>query len=283
MAYLQSHQTLATHPKTRKMARRLDASIPAVIGHLHLLWYWALDHAIDGDVSRFDPDDLADAAGWEGDPDTFVKALTDCGSGGAAGFLDPDGHLHDWADYGGKYGKRVEAARKAANARWESEGDADASDAQCDGNANASDGHALGNAEERRGEESTNPSLLPEGDQPSRKSWRDAYPPPSKLERNAYPHPFEDVWTAYPPNNGAKKAAYRTWRATVLRDGEDVIPKLLTAASHYRQLVEAERRERGKIKHAETFFGPDEHWRTHVEKPAQTTVEPDRRSKGAYL
>jgi hypothetical protein len=173
MAYLPSHQTLATHPKTRKAARRLAVSLPTVIGHLHLLWYWALDHAPDGDLSKFDPDDLADAAGWEGDPDDFVKALTDCGPGDSAGFLDPDGSLHDWDDYGGKYGKRVAAARKAAAVRWHSDDDADAMRTHDEGNATASEAHAKGNAEERRGEKRKEPvprkraTQLPDGWEPT--------------------------------------------------------------------------------------------------------------------
>jgi hypothetical protein len=161
MAYLQSHQELATHPKTRKASRRLGVSIPTMIGHLHLLWYWALDHAPEGDLSRFDPDDLADAAEWEGDPDEFVKTLMGCGPGDSSGFLDPDGKLHDWDEYGGKYGKRVAAARKAAAARWQSDNDAPAPEPQSDGNATASDAHAKGNAEERR-EEKKDPSSEPD-------------------------------------------------------------------------------------------------------------------------
>lgn len=164
MAYLPSHQELASHPKTRKAARQTGMSLPTMIGHLHLLWWWALDHAPDGDLGKYDADDLADAAMWEGDPEAFVKALRECGSAGGEGFLHADGKLHDWAEYGGKYGKRVAAARKAAAARWDSESSPDAerpqsaSDAEpmrshsgC--SANASPAHARGNAEERRGEE----------------------------------------------------------------------------------------------------------------------------------
>jgi hypothetical protein len=220
MAYLQSHQTLATHPKTRKVARRLDVSLPTVIGHLHLLWYWALDHAIDGDVSRFDPDDLADAAGWEGDPDTFVKALTDCGPGDGAGFLDPDGHLHDWGEYGGKYGKRVEAARKAAAVRWHSDDDANASEAHSEGNANASGPDAVGNAEERRGEEKNTSASRKRSDRATRlpEDWRPD-PEPELVEaiggQDAAKREwakFVDYWQAKAGKDGRKVDWQATWR-----------------------------------------------------------------------
>ena len=108
MAWLESHQTLADHPKTRKLARILSIGKPTVIGHLHCFWWWALDYADDGDLSRFDALDIAIGAEWDGDPDTFVMAMVQ------AGFID-DGDaltIHDWEDYAGKL-----LNRKRANAR----------------------------------------------------------------------------------------------------------------------------------------------------------------------
>ena len=107
MAWIESHQELARHPKTKRLARLLDTSSPAVIGHLHLLWYWAIDYAEDGDLSRFDIVLVSDAVEWEGDPSTFVDAMVE------AGFLDREGDrlaIHDWPDYTGKL-----VARRAAN------------------------------------------------------------------------------------------------------------------------------------------------------------------------
>jgi hypothetical protein len=131
MAWIESHQDLRSNPKTRRAARRLGVSTAALSGHLHFLWHWALDHADDGDVSAFDPDDIADAAGWDGDPDEFFQALTDCGPGEKAGFLEPDGligdpndgkrsplALHDWWEYAGKLvAKRRKDAERKAKAR----------------------------------------------------------------------------------------------------------------------------------------------------------------------
>jgi hypothetical protein len=61
MAWLESHQDLRDHPKTARLRRRLGVSLPAAIGHLHLLWWWALTYADDGDLSGYDPDVIADA------------------------------------------------------------------------------------------------------------------------------------------------------------------------------------------------------------------------------
>lgn len=105
MAWIESHQSLGTHPKTRRAARLLGVSVPTLIGHLHLLWHWALDYAQDGDVSIYDPVDISEAALWDGDPALFLSALLDCGPGDSAGFFDRvDDRLviHDWWEYAGK-------------------------------------------------------------------------------------------------------------------------------------------------------------------------------------
>jgi hypothetical protein len=105
MLYTPSHAELAQHPKTRKLARRLGVSIPTAIGHLHLLWHFALKYAADGDLSRFEWEEIEDGVMWDGTADAFI---TDCI---AIGWLDcnepdDDAHfgvsIHGWEEYGGK-------------------------------------------------------------------------------------------------------------------------------------------------------------------------------------
>jgi len=109
------HVGLPDHPKTARLRRRLGVSLPTVIGYLVLLWMWALRYAPNGDLSRFDPDVLADAAGWEDDPGVFVRALV------MAGFVDESMQIHDWHDYAGRLIERREAnaerMRRARRAR----------------------------------------------------------------------------------------------------------------------------------------------------------------------
>lgn len=107
MAWLESHQTLAGHPKTRKLAHLLNIPKPQAIGHLHCFWWWALDYAQEGDLRRYDALDLAIGAEWEGDAEAFVDAMV------LAGFIDDDDgwQIHDWHDYAGKL-----IARRKANA-----------------------------------------------------------------------------------------------------------------------------------------------------------------------
>lgn len=125
MAWIESHQELATHPKTKRFARQLGVSIPAAIGHLHCLWWWALDYADDGNLSAYDPSDLADAMMWDGDPEALVTAMLTCGVGAdGKGFLERDRWnrlvIHDWSDYLGRLIEKREAA-KARTKRWRQE------------------------------------------------------------------------------------------------------------------------------------------------------------------
>lgn len=110
MAWIESHQTLANHPKTLKLARVLNVPRVTAVGHLHFLWWWALDYAQSGDLSGFEAMDIAVAADWQGEPEAFVVGLQ------RAGFLDDDGQIHDWDEYAGRLieRRRADAERKRA-------------------------------------------------------------------------------------------------------------------------------------------------------------------------
>jgi hypothetical protein len=53
--WIQSHQDVREHPKTRKLAARLRVNVPEAVGLLHLLWWWALSYASDGDLRSTTP------------------------------------------------------------------------------------------------------------------------------------------------------------------------------------------------------------------------------------
>lgn len=112
MSWIESHQELGRHPKTRRAAKLLSTSRPAVIGHLQYLWWWALDFAQDGDLSGFDAEEITEAALWDGDPGVFYQSMQE------AGFIDSDGKLHDWNDYAGRLiDKREQAKDRVRNWR----------------------------------------------------------------------------------------------------------------------------------------------------------------------
>jgi len=121
MAWIESNQELARHPKSIKAARVLGISVPALVGHLHFIWWWCLKYAQDGDLSRFDVSDIADAAGWEGDAEQFVTALINCGPGDSIGFIEQTDlglAIHDWMNYAGRLiEKRQANTKRMQNAR----------------------------------------------------------------------------------------------------------------------------------------------------------------------
>jgi len=116
MAWIESHQGLPKHPKTKKLMRRLKVSAPVIIGHLHMLWWWAMDFAQDGEITHYDEFDIADACEWNEDAAEFYSALIE------AGFVDCIGEqrfIHDWYDYAGKL---IEIRKKDAERKRNSRG-----------------------------------------------------------------------------------------------------------------------------------------------------------------
>ena len=99
MAWIESHQELARHPKTKRFARSANISIPCAIGHLHLLWWWCMDYAQDGNLSQWEASDIADAVHWEGEPEKLLEALIESRF---VDLIDEVASIHDWADYGGR-------------------------------------------------------------------------------------------------------------------------------------------------------------------------------------
>jgi len=111
LAWIQSHQALGRHPKLKMLARLLKTTMPAAVGHLHYLWWWALDYAPEGDLLGYDSAVIAEAAAWKGRPATFIDAML------SSRFLEQvDGgyRLHDWDEYAGRLVKtrQKDASRK---------------------------------------------------------------------------------------------------------------------------------------------------------------------------
>ena len=112
MAWIELHQSLTTHKKTRRLTRYLGLNfpeqLPQTIGHLCLFWLWCVDGTEDGKLTDLDAQDIADAAGWTGDADTFYKAMV------KAGFIEENGPeilIHDWRDYIGKLLEKREESK----------------------------------------------------------------------------------------------------------------------------------------------------------------------------
>lgn len=156
--WLELHIGLRDHPKTARLRRRLGVSLPQAIGHVVMTWTWAVRYAPNGDLSRFDADVIADAAGWEDEAGQFVRAMI------SAGFLDEDLCIHDWDAYAGRLLDRREAnARRMREARERLRGgtnghEADETRAMHATGTRAS--HVQG-LPDRTGQNSTGPDLTP--------------------------------------------------------------------------------------------------------------------------
>lgn len=124
--YIESHQSIRNHPKVKKAARLAGISEPEMIGRLHFLWWWAIDYAPDGDVTKYSAEDIESAVDWTGIPYAFYNALVDCGFNGHCGLLEKiDGTviIHDWHKYGGKIiDNREKDAERKRNGRRTSTG-----------------------------------------------------------------------------------------------------------------------------------------------------------------
>ena len=93
MAWLRSEQSLLHHPKTVHLKSLLGVETATVIGRLHMLWWWCLDYAYDGDLSKKETKVIEDAC------QIPLKLLI------RAGFVDsrPYRRIHSWYEIQGNY------------------------------------------------------------------------------------------------------------------------------------------------------------------------------------
>lgn len=118
------------HRKYRRLRRELGGDGVLAI---EALWAYAADMRPDGDLSGMSADDLADEAGWPGDPARLMAVLTSSEVRLVDG--EPGSwRIHDWAEhqpYVVNHGKRVTKARRAAEARWADYQNPNESNGQC--------------------------------------------------------------------------------------------------------------------------------------------------------
>lgn len=90
MADARISTSLPTHPKTKKLIRRLGVG---AAWHLVRLFLWVAENRSDGDLSGLSDEDLELAVDFDGEEGAFVHALRD------VGFIDGEqgaGRIHDW-------------------------------------------------------------------------------------------------------------------------------------------------------------------------------------------
>ena len=97
MAWIESHQKLERHPKLLDLCHKTGWNLDEAIGKLQRLWWWALDFAEDGDLSKFQPVQYLSRLDGAKLPDELHKILID------TKFLNENDLIHDWLDYAGRY------------------------------------------------------------------------------------------------------------------------------------------------------------------------------------
>jgi len=200
MAWIESHQEVGRHPKTKKLARLLGVSLPAAVGHLHYLWWWALDFAQDGVLDKYDAEDIADAMQWEGDADQLVEALL------SSGYIDDTDDslvVHDWHDYAGKLLERRAKDRARKRAATE------ASDSPQDFRRNS-------NGTDEEGEETPSASFVtvPNSTIPNHTLHDRTLPDSTETTSEAQTlqeRRFTEFWQAYPKKVG-KASCLKAWK-----------------------------------------------------------------------
>lgn len=227
MAWIESHQGLARHIKTKRLARRLKVSIPTTIGHLHLLWWWAMDNLPDGRLTALEPEDIADEMMWNGDAADLLEALKE------TGFVDEvenDLYIHDWHDY---IGRLLERRKKETDRKREYRSKSQScpagqpTDETRDGGGN-----------------STVPYLTEHKDIKIN----------DRKKKDTYPELFEQFWNTY-PRRVEKSNAVKKWNAQINK-GEDP-QQIITSAYNYMTLVAANATETQYMKHPKTFLNGD--------------------------
>lgn len=219
MAWIESHQEVGRHPKTKKLARRLGVSLPAAVGHLHYLWWWALDFAQDGTLDKYDNDDIAEAMEWNGDGDELMEALQE------AGFIDRTEYgglmIHDWGIYAGKLierrAKDRDRKRKAAEAVGVPETFRRSSDGiDAEGEKNLKENFV------------TQPTV-PNPTNQTVPNSTEPYPTnPKSSEPSLQERRFAEFWEEYPKKVG-KKAAQTSWNK--IKPDTELFERIITAVT----------------------------------------------------
>lgn len=99
-----------THPKIVALGKSLAKTQKHVsgrvqaIGLLECLYHFAMTHALDGDITRFCPDQLACALEWDHEPALLVDLLVQNRLLDRTGTAkNPKIVIHDWSEHADRY------------------------------------------------------------------------------------------------------------------------------------------------------------------------------------
>lgn len=96
MAWIEFHDTVIEHYKTKDLARCYGCEVNTAIGMLGRFWLWCVKFADDGDLRRHNDDRIGDSVGLNGEQaKRFVDAMVQ------SCWIDrkPYFRVHDWWDF----------------------------------------------------------------------------------------------------------------------------------------------------------------------------------------
>lgn len=101
------------HPKLKRLARSLSIPIEQAGGHLIRLWNWCADYHEDGSLVGLSALEIAEASGWNGDPESWLQASADAGwiDRGASVSASADA-VHDWFEHQGRFMQKMYRERE---------------------------------------------------------------------------------------------------------------------------------------------------------------------------
>jgi len=97
MPWIESHQKLRNHPKLLSLCAKTGWDQHEAIGKLHIFWWWVLDYAEDGDLSKYNPEVFLGEIRGEISTKNLLKIFQDLK------FIEKNFFVHDWLDYAGRY------------------------------------------------------------------------------------------------------------------------------------------------------------------------------------
>jgi hypothetical protein len=110
MSWLRVDGDLSGHPKLKRLALLTGVDQETLLGKLVAFWAWAQKYAEDGDISRFDPAEIALSFNLPVGQETLKNLI-------ASGFIDsfPYLRIHDWWEYNGMW---LIAKYKKSPTKW---------------------------------------------------------------------------------------------------------------------------------------------------------------------
>jgi len=178
------------------------------------IWTFAAELDGSGNLGGYEPEALADAINYEGDPKQLIAALKD------SGYIDGSGQILGWDELFGLPASRERAARKGARARWHPTAAASDSEEEKDENRQErGDGDAMRDALRH-----ASPSLSPSSHEAEFKNDLN----PTANEFGMTPEATREAWRIFSeikanyPLDAITPEAFRGWLRSS-RPGKDFV------------------------------------------------------------